>query len=98
KGFYATNSREPFELRQRADIGRGGADIKCIIAMHPAFGAGELVLYGGAAGGGGRRVRDLEHAGDAAQNGGKAASLQSFLMLVPRLAEMHLAVDGARQD
>ena len=46
---------------------------------------------------GGCGVGHLEHAGDAAQDGGAAAGLQIFLVLVAGLAEMHLAVDGAGQ-
>ena len=49
KRLDAADARQPFQLRQRADIGRRRADIEGIIAMHPALGAGELVLDRGAA-------------------------------------------------
>ena len=48
--------------------------------------------------GGGLGIGHLEDAGDAARDRGAAAGLEVFLVLGPRLAEMHLAVDDARQD
>ena len=43
-------------------------------------------------------VRHLEHGGDAAEHGRPAAGFEVFLVLEPRLAEMHLGIDDAWQD
>ena len=43
-------------------------------------------------------VRHLEHGGDAAEHRGAGARLQILLVGKPRLAEVDLGVDHARQD
>ncbi len=43
-------------------------------------------------------VRHFEDGGDAAHHRGERAGLKVLLVLRARLAEMHLAVDDARQD
>jgi len=63
-----------------------------MVAVHPPLGARQLVLDGGAAGGGRIGVGHFEHRGDAAQNRGQAAAGQIFLVGIARLAEMHLGV------
>ena len=96
--FTPAYAGHAFELGQRADIGGRRADIERIVAMHAAFGAGELVFDGGARGGRRGGVGHFEHGGHAAQHGGAAAAFQVFLVLVAGFAEMDLAVDHAGQD
>ena len=66
--------------------------------MHAAGGAGDLVLEGRARDGQRVGVGHLEDAGDAAHHRRQRAGRKIFLVLQPRLAEMHLGVDDAGQD
>ena len=66
--------------------------------MHAALGARQLVLDGGAAGGGRGGVGHLEHGRDAAQDRRQASAGQVFLVAVARLAEVHLGVHHPGQN
>ncbi len=95
--LHARHARHLFQHPERADVVRRGAHIKRIVAVHAAARARKLVLDGGARGGRRIGVRHLEHGGDPAQHGRAAAAFEVFLVLVARLAEMHLRVDYAGQ-
>ena len=93
----AGSAWKPLEPRQLLDILPRGADIEGEVAVHAPAPARDLV---------GERlrahrrrlgVRHLEHGGDAAKHRGPAAGFEIFLVLEPRLAEMHLGVDHAGQ-
>ncbi len=95
--FDARGAGELFEGRKLLDIVARGADEKGEVAMHAPAPARDL---GGERLGAhrcGLRVRHLEDGGDAAQHRRPAAGFQILFMLEPRLAEMHLGVDDARQ-
>ncbi len=94
----ARDARHALQLGQRADIGRRGADVEGVIAMHAFARPRELVVHRGTCRGRRIGVGHLEDAGDPAQHGGAAAAFQVFLVLVAGLAEMALAVDDAGQD
>ena len=79
----AADAGQLFQFGQGADIGGRGAGIKGVVAMHAALGAGQLVLDGGAGGGGRRGVGHFEHAGDAAQDGGRLPVSRSSLCSLP---------------
>ena len=96
--FDAGSAWELLQPRQLLDILPRGADEEGEVAIHAPAPAPDLI---------GERlrahrrwlgVRHLEHGGDAAEHGRPAAGLEIFLMLEPRLAEMHLGIDDARQD
>ena len=61
---------------------------------------GDRVLGGEDFGGAGRRngIRHVEHGGDAAESGGRRSARPILLVRIARIAEMHMHVDGARQD
>ena len=94
----AGRARQPLELADIAGIVARSAHPESEVAMHAVGRARHLVGKRGFA----RRQRigvgHLEDGGDAAQHRRARARLQIFLVLQPRLAEMHLAVDHARQD
>ena len=75
----------------------GGADIKGEVAMHAVMAALDLVGDGRRIGGERIGVGHLEHRRDAAEHRAARAAFQVLLVGQARLAEMHLAVDHARQ-
>ena len=66
--------------------------------MHAVMRALDLVGDGLGRGGGGFGVGHFEHRGDAAEHGAARARIQVLLVGQARLAEMHMAVDDARQE
>ena len=94
----AGRARQPLQFADIAGILARAADPEGEVAMHAAGGAPHLVGKRGLAGGQRIGVGHFEDGGDAAQHGRARAGLQIFLVLQPRLAEMHLAVDDAGQD
>ena len=94
----AGRARQALQFRYVMGILMRAADPEGEVAMHAVPAAPDLV--------GQRlrrhrlrdRVRHLEDAGHAAKRGRARSALQVFLVVEPRLAEMHLAVDYARQD
>ncbi len=91
-------SVQPFEPGKFVDIVRRGARVEGEVAMHPA--ASPRHFVGQRFGSGRRRigVRHFEYCGHAAQHRGAAAAFEILAVLTARLAEMHMAVDDARQD
>ena len=94
----ARRTRQPLQFGDVGDIVMGPADPERVIAGHPPLGPRQLVGESL-----GRRrlgvgVGHFEHGGDAAQHGGAGARCEILLVLQPRLAKMHLAVDHAGQD
>jgi len=98
KRFHSRNPGHPFKFSKRTDVGRRGSDVERIVAMHPPGGPRELVLHGGARRGRRRRVGHLEDSRHASKHGRAATAFQIFLVLIPRLTEMALAVDDTRQN
>ncbi len=98
KTFTAGDAGQPLELAEIAGVLAGGADIESEVAMHAVMRA--LDLVGQRLGIGRRRIRvgHLEHRGDAAEHGAARAAFQVFLVGEAGLAEMHMAVDHARQE
>ncbi len=96
--FDAGNAGQHFQLAELPGVLAGGADIEGEIAMHAVMRALDLVgdRFGG--GGGGIGVGHLEHGGDAAEHGAARARFEVFLVGQAGLAEMHVAVDHARQQ
>ena len=68
------------------------------ITMHAVVATADLVRQFSFARGQRIGVRHLEDGGDPAHHGGAGPCLQIFFVLKPRLSEMHLGVDDARQD
>ena len=95
--FDARGSREPFQAGKLLDILARGADEKGKVAIHASVPARDLVGESIGANRYGPRVGHLEHGGDAPQDRRPAARYEILLMLEPRLPEMHLGVDDARQ-
>ena len=75
-----------------------GADIEGKIAMHAVMAALDLVGNRRRRGGGRIGVRHLEHGGDAAEHRAARAGFEVLLVGEAGLAEMHMAVDHARQQ
>ena len=96
--FDAGSAWELLQLRQLLDILPRGTDEEGKVAMHAPAPAPDLIGEHLRAHRRGLGVRHLEHSGDAAKHGGPAAGFEVFLMLQPRLAEMHLGIDDARKD
>ena len=96
--LYARRAGQALQLGNVGDIVVRAADPEGEIAVHAVRGAQHLV--GERLGGGGQRlgVGHFEYRGDAAEHGGARAGLEVLLVLEPRLAEMHLAVDHAGQN
>ena len=89
---------------QRLERGEGfaivaaRADIVAVVAPAAPGDALELAPVGLGVGDRGPGVGHVEHAGDAAGDGGAGAGFEILLVLEPGLAEMHLGVDEAGQD
>jgi hypothetical protein len=96
--FYPGRARQPLKIACVFRILAGAADPEGKVAMHAAGGALNLVGKGCFAGGQRVGVGHFENGGDAAQHRCPRTCLQILLMLEPRLAEMHLAVDDPRKD
>ncbi len=95
--FHAADARQPLQLAQVFGVLARRAGIKGEVAMHAVMRALDLVGDCRGIGGGGIGVRHLEHRGDAAEHRAARAGFQVFLVRQARLAEMHMAVDHARQ-
>ena len=80
------------------DILSRGADEEGEVAIHASPPARDLVGKRPCAHRCRLRIRHLEHGGDAAKHRRAAARLEIFLVLEPRLAEMHLRVDDTWQN
>ena len=96
--FDAGGARKLLQPRQLLDILPRGADEEGEVAMHAAAPAPDFIGERLGAHRRGLGVRHLEDGRDPAKHGGPAAGLEVFLVLEPRLAEMHLCVDDTRQD
>ena len=94
----AGGAREPLQPGQVLDILTRGADEEGEVAIHAPAPALYLVRQSICAHGHRLGVRHLEHGGDATKHGRPAAGLEVFLVLEPRLAEMHLGIDDTWQD
>jgi len=98
KRLHASDAGHPLQLRKRTDVGRSGPDVERIVTMHSAAGASELVLHGCARRRRRQSVGHFEDAGHSAEHRRAAAAFKIFLVLIPRFAEMTLAVDDSRQN
>ena len=93
----AAGARQPLQRGELMGVLARGADIEGKVAMHAVMRARDLVGQRLRAGGGRLGVRHLEHRGDAAQHRAARAGFQVLLVGEAGLAEMHVAVDHARQ-
>ena len=90
-------ARQPLELAELVGVLARGADIEGEVAMHAVMRALDLVGERRGRGRGRVGVRHLEHRRDAAQHRAARAGFEVFLVGEAGLAEMHMAVDHARQ-
>ena len=88
----------PVDRLHRLEVVVGGAEVEPPVRHRAGGGAGVLVLERL----GRHRLRPavghLQEAGDAARDGGPRLGRDGGLVLQPRLAEVHLIVDHARQQ
>ena len=96
--FTAADPRQHFQLAKVLGVFAGGADIEGEVAMHAVMAALDLVGDRRRVGGERIGIGHLEHRGDAAEHRAARADFEVFLVGEARLAEMHMAVDHARQQ
>ena len=94
----AGSTWKPLKLGDVPGVVPRAADPEGKVAMHASRSPAHLVRQSLRAGGERVGVGHLEDRGDTAQHSGARACLQVFLVFQAGLAEMHLAVDHARQD
>ncbi len=86
------------ERRQLVEVVLVEQPVDAVVDMRLAFGGVLLERQGVEVGGRRMGVRHLEHGRDAAARGRRGAGAPVLLVLVARLAEMHVAVDDAGQQ
>ncbi len=95
--LHASRAGNTLQFLQRFGIVRRRTDIKGMVAPHPVMRAIQLFPHPLCTVGVGVCVGHFKDRGDPAQHSRPAARFKVFLMLQPRLTEMHLTVDAPRQ-
>ena len=93
----AAGAGQPLQRRELMGVLARAPDIEREVAVHAVMPARDLVGQRRGVGGGRLGVGHLEHRGDAAQHRAARAGFQVLLVRQARLAQMHMAVDHARQ-